>query len=630
MRSDHLEAGGSAMSMARVTAAVIAAVLILVSSSVVESASPVPSPPASAMPAPTSAVDVTVRTGGEPCRWELGCLAGITLSPLGSGMPALEGTIDPTADPSSPDGSLEATLAPGTYVASVTVLGVAEVAPEGESPETATTTVMGGCARTIELDAERPDVELTAAMAWDQPACGIAIEPAGRAAPRPEIAQRIREPKRTPRFTPRGAPTVSTKKNGIKLELWVKDETLRPGQWLVAHLRVSNVGGRTIRHNGKFEDLDCPPISSRADTSDLFDPGRTWSGVAATYKKRIFRDGLLTRTGFSIPRYARGNGCGDVGQAGRLRPGDVEDIPLAGMPRYWLRDQPLPPGTIHLTVGFDGNRRQERVSVSTDVELAGDPVEYASPGELVDAALSTPGFVETLERQPDPRDWANAHVSSWMKKPYPPQPRLEGARGAPAGIIEVTQFFGGSERGAPFVVEAVIDPWTAESYGATAWPGWVTPAPGSVQAGSSRTPSAGIAPMLGSDPRRELDRLVQELIDVLTSLAALLWPDAPVPASLAEYLPAAREQLWNQATDGLRLPLHLRFLEARCSSDGGVALVFEEIGRPFFLTTYAYTVRGSMPTSADDGWGNGGTGLRAVLDDSEFIHLMGDDTVVCP
>ena len=83
------------------------------------------------------------------------------------------------------------------------------------------------------------------------------------------------------------------------------------------------------------------------------------------------------------------------------------------------------------------------------------------------------------------------------------------------------------------------------------------------------------------------------------------------------------------ASDGLRLPLHLRFLEARCDSDGGVALVFEEIGRPVGSTTYALRIRGSMPTSPDDGWG-GGYGVRSVLDDPEFIYLMGDDTVVCP
>lgn len=116
---------------------------------------------------------------------------------------------------------------------------------------------------------------------------------------------------------------------------------------------------------------------------------------------------------------------------------------------------------------------------------------------------------------------------------------------------------------------------------------------------------------------------------LLPSLPSVIWPDAPVPESLVEFIPAAREQLWDQATDGLRLPLHLRFLEARCNGDGGVALVFEEIGPPFLGTAYAYAVRGSMPTSLDDAWG-GGYGLSSVLDDAEFIHTMGTDTAPCP
>jgi hypothetical protein len=120
------------------------------------------------------------------------------------------------------------------------------------------------------------------------------------------------------------------------------------------------------------------------------------------------------------------------------------------------------------------------------------------------------------------------------------------------------------------------------------------------------------------------------ILGLLTSLPSVIWPDAPVPESVAEFMPAAREQLWDQASDGLRLPLHLRFLEARCGSDGGVALVFEEVGPPISVTTYAYTVRDSMPTAPDDGWFGGGTGKPSVLDDPEFIHLMGDDTAPCP
>ena len=123
---------------------------------------------------------------------------------------------------------------------------------------------------------------------------------------------------------------------------------------------------------------------------------------------------------------------------------------------------------------------------------------------------------------------------------------------------------------------------------------------------------------------------VASMLRAARMLPLLVWPDAPAPDSVAEFVPAAREQLRSQAIDGLRVPLHLRFLEARCSADGGgVALVFEEIGPPYLLRTFAYAVRGSMPTSLDDSWA-GGYGLTTVLDDPEFIHAMGSDTVTCP
>jgi hypothetical protein len=57
-------------------------------------------------------------------------------------------------------------------------------------------------------------------------------------------------------------------------------------------------------------------------------------------------------------------------------------------------------------------------------------------------------------------------------------------------------------------------------------------------------------------------------------------------------------------------------------------LVFEEIGPPFLTTTYAYAVRGSMPTSDVDAW-SGGSGLSDVLADPEFVHLIGADSMPC-
>ena len=96
-----------------VAVAVIGLVFVSASPLATQAASPEPSSAASVIPEPTAGVAVTVRAGGEPCRWELGCLAGITLTPLGTDVPALEGTIDPSAEPASPEGSLQATLATG-------------------------------------------------------------------------------------------------------------------------------------------------------------------------------------------------------------------------------------------------------------------------------------------------------------------------------------------------------------------------------------------------------------------------------------------------------------------------------------------------------------------------------------
>ena len=110
---------------------------------------------------------------------------------------------------------------------------------------------------------------------------------------------------------------------------------------------------------------------------------------------------------------------------------------------------------------------------------------------------------------------------------------------------------------------------------------------------------------------------------------AALWPDAPAPASVAAYLPSARAQLWSEATEGLRLPLHLQFIEARCAADGAVALVFREHRPPYRDSTSAYAIRGSMPTALDDAWGSG-TGIDGTLfADDEFLHLMGRDHRPC-
>lgn len=417
-------------------------------------------------PAPLASlgtVTVTVHArSDDPCPLGLDCTASVSISPAGSGVPVLEGTLDPVAGVSDP--AVTATLAPGTYAVTVAPEVLGDAVSDG--PDSAPV-VVGGCGATLELVAEQPAVAVTAVMAWDQPACGITIDPraAGSAAP-PRMATPVRAVGQPPRFRPRGAPDATATAHGIRLDLWIQDTTLDQGQWLLAHLRVTNVGHKAITYTGKFQDLRCPPLRFTADTSALFDPGQTWTGLAAEFKERFVSEGLLMTTPLEIPKGARGTGCGDVGYVSRLRPGAVVEVPLAALPAYALRAQPLPPGTIHVSAAFRARRfgNPDRVSVSTDVTLAGEPVDYPSPGQLADAALSTPGFIEALELAPDTNAWMNANDAWWPKRPYPDQPRLAGAIDAPAGIVEIGQFVG-SDIDLPFVVGAVLDPWTGESFG---------------------------------------------------------------------------------------------------------------------------------------------------------------------
>lgn len=110
----------------------------------------------------------------------------------------------------------------------------------------------------------------------------------------------------------------------------------------------------------------------------------------------------------------------------------------------------------------------------------------------------------------------------------------------------------------------------------------------------------------------------------------VVFPDGPAPTDVAAYVPVARQQLLNQLDVTARFPVYLRFIEARCSTDGsgGIALLFEELRPPYLATTIAYTARRGLPTSPHDAW-SGGFGVRSVDEDDEFIHLMGERSASC-
>jgi hypothetical protein len=120
------------------------------------------------------------------------------------------------------------------------------------------------------------------------------------------------------------------------------------------------------------------------------------------------------------------------------------------------------------------------------------------------------------------------------------------------------------------------------------------------------------------------------VVAATTFLPPVIWPDTRVPASVASSLAGARHELRANATERSLLPLHLSFVEARCSNTGAVALVFEEHRFPYLGTRFAFAARGAMPTSASEGGWGGGVGISgSVLDDPEFINLMGTGSTSC-
>ena len=87
-----------------------------------------------------------------------------------------------------------------------------------------------------------------------------------------------------------------------------------------------------------------------------------------------------------------------------------------------------------------------------------------------------------------------------------------------------------------------------------------------------------------------------------TTLPPLVWPDAPVPASLSAAIPAARHQLTDESADRLPpLPLHLTFLEARCSETGAVALVYPSLMEGFGLPLLEALACGTRVVAARGG-----------------------------
>jgi hypothetical protein len=285
---------------------------------------------------------------------------------------------------------------------------------------------------------------------------------------RPVLRQPIRPHHRPRPYRPLGEPTATTERDGIRVEIWIEDRTLEQGQVVRGSMRVTNLGPGAMWHEGIVSPLACPPLAWRSDGAGLLDPGRNWQGAAGRFKRLFLRQNPFVETYLGW-RHRGPDGCGDIGYRNQLPEGASFRVPLRMLPHYELRSQPLPGGTWTTGIGFSyfGRGSQPRASrsgsviASTTFTLAGTPVDYPSPGRLVDVALDTPGFVEWLESKPF-REWVNTSASYWPRPPYPVQARFDHGRKAPDGVLEIGLFADGP---GPLYGMVLVDPWTAESFG---------------------------------------------------------------------------------------------------------------------------------------------------------------------
>ena len=455
---------------------------------------------------------------------------------------------------------------------------------------------------------------------------------------------------------PKGRPDASTARHGIRVELWLSSSTVTPGEWVQAVVRTTN-----LRDTPAFAmSGDCRRSGTSVDVR--LDPevpsGQAFTGNAGAFKRQVLRDSLLTHAYVDqrkdVLRWVTDSATGGPALAyvecpypppgpRRLGPGTSVIERFAWYPvgsfdnDPWLH--PMWPGAGTVTVSWpylsrgvppaqsvrQMYRMVEPIRATAAIEVASEGPNARGLPEFVDIALADPRFRAWVEADPTRRSWRGTSAFGESGPTYEPNLYLWNLPEPPStGVVFVgleRAIDGQSHRGI-----LTLDPWTGEVLQVECvGPSQDRPCP---QPGPLAWSDDELA--AATDQNGPEAGLLPALIGAVTSLPELLWPDAPVSKSLATFVPAARESLWDHASDGLRLPLHLRFLEARCESKGpGVAFIFEELLLPQPTTTYAYVVRGSMPTSPDDGWGNGGYGVRSVLDDPEFIHLMGDDTVVC-
>jgi hypothetical protein len=288
--------------------------------------------------------------------------------------------------------------------------------------------------------------------------------------PAPEIGPFGADPPlRAPVTRPKGSrttlstsrpPSASSQRGGVRLELWLPRVAVHTRDWLPAHVRLTNGGSRTIT-------FACGGDSTRAETAKLFPKGQRWSGNAGEFKRRAL-DQWPGDLGFGY-RQGDGDDCpGGVGLDIKLRPGENYEFDLWAIPRYPVRDQPLPSGRLPVATSFKywvaGNDADRTITARGRIRLIGPRWRWATPQELIDAMLEDPRFKDWIDRRDRPIWWSNTTFHVVDKRSfYWTQLGFDGP--APDGTVHIGLFAGSWASFDDGYGRMLLDPWTGQVLG---------------------------------------------------------------------------------------------------------------------------------------------------------------------
>jgi hypothetical protein len=238
-------------------------------------------------------------------------------------------------------------------------------------------------------------------------------------------------------------PDFRAQRDGLALELWLPDRVVQTGGRIFAHVRVTNGSNRTVYRQvgGNCGDVSRIIVDQRA----LMPEGRTWSGIAATFKQRVLEERGYGLSGFQNVTRIGHPGCPDFSLLHPVNPGAVLDET-----RAWdivgAVGRPVVPGSTKLTATFtyyrDRNHAEpsdeRKLNIVTEIRVDGEPTGETWITEYVDRALAQPRFADWLDNRPV-TSWINTDVVDWPNDDgeYPARPPYDRAT---QGAIDIGLF----------------------------------------------------------------------------------------------------------------------------------------------------------------------------------------------